>query len=257
MKRKTDLEIYFTPKQAAEHFNLSLSTVKNYIYAGKLRTLKTPGGHHRIRKSELLATLGDITLSEGDENRYNLLLKLKLCTAMLTVFKTMGSAGNSLTLHSQNVSRLSSDIARAMDMTDADIKRIEMAGLVHDIGHMAVERRILFKSDHLTPSEYDSLKNHPAAGEKMLNSIKELKEIADIIVQHHERVDGGGYPKGLKEEDILKAARIISVTEAYDSMVSAHSYKNPISKEIAISELLQHSGTQFDGDIVEVFTKII
>lgn len=257
MKKKFDEEIYFTPKQAAEHFNLSLSTVKNYIYAGKLRTLKTPGGHHRIRKGEFLATLGDIVISEENRDRYDLSLMLKLCTGMLSVFKTLHSAGNSLVLHSQSVSILSSDIAKAMAMTDIDIKRIEMAGLVHDIGHMAVEKQILFKSGILTPQEYESLKIHPLAGEEMLSSIRELKDIADIVAQHHERLDGNGYPKGLKEKDVLKAARIISIAEAYDSMTSAHSYKEPISKDKAITELMQNRGGQFDGDIVDVFVKLV
>ncbi len=71
MEKKFDEEIYFTPKQAGEHFNLSVSTIKNYIYAGKLKTLKTPGGHHRIRKRELLVTLGDIAISKENDSIYN------------------------------------------------------------------------------------------------------------------------------------------------------------------------------------------
>jgi excisionase family DNA binding protein/putative nucleotidyltransferase with HDIG domain len=256
MKKKFDEEIYFTPKQAAEYFNLSLSTVKNYIYAGKLKTLKTPGGHHRIRKGELLATLGDIFISEENKNRDDLFL-IKICTGMLSVFKALGPIGNSLTLHSQNVSILSSDIAKVLAMAGVDIKRIEIAGLVHDIGLIAVEKQILFKSDILTSQEYKLLKNHPLAGEEILSSIKELKDIVDIVGQHHERLDGNGYPKGLKDKEILKAARIISIAEAYDSMTSAYSYKRPISKDEAITELMLCRGIQFDGEIVEVFTKII
>ncbi|MBU4312574.1 MAG: HD domain-containing protein [Candidatus Omnitrophica bacterium] len=255
MKKKFDGDIYFTPKQAAEHFNLSLSTIKNYIYASKLNTLKTPGGHHRIRKSELLATLGDRVVLRGDEDKFSLMFRL--CTAMLPVFKTLGPAGNSLIMHAKNVSMLSGKIARAMAMSEADIKYIEIAGLVHDIGHMAIEKHILLKSEGLTPQEYRSIKNHPIAGEEILSSIEGLKEISGVVLQHHERLDGKGYPRGFSGEKIKKAARIIAIAEAYDSMISPHSYKRSVSKEAAMSELARHSGTQFDRDIVKIFTKTI
>ena len=255
MKKKVDLENYFTPRQAAEHFNLSLSTVKNYIYAGKLKTLKTPGGHHRIRKSELLSTLGDTVMSK--EDKHGLSLMMKLCSAMLALFRTLGPAGKSFMLHAQKVSELSMEIARAMAMSESDIRRIEMAGLIHDIGYMGIERRIISRSGMLTPQEYELVKPHPSLGKEMLDSIEELKDIADIVGEHHERMDGRGYPKRLMGSRIQKGARIISIAEAYDAMTSPYSYKDPISKDMAIAELMQHRGTQFDGDIVELFTKII
>jgi len=255
MKKKIDLENYFTPRQAAEHFNLSLSTVKNYIYAGRLKTLKTPGGHHRIRKSELLSTLGDSVMSK--EDTHGLSLMMKLCSAMLGLFRTLGPAGRPLMLHAQKVSELSIEIARAMAMSESDIKCIEIAGLVHDIGLMGIERRMLLKSGILTPQEYESIKYHPTTGKEMLDSVEELKDIADIVAEHHERMDGTGYPKGLSGSKIQKATRIISIAEAYDAMISPYSYKGPISKDMAIAELMQHKDTQFDGHIVELFTKII
>jgi len=255
MEKRIDEEIYFTPKQAADHFNLSLSTIKNYIYASKLKTLRTPGGHHRIRKSELLSTLGD--LPAGIENINETSLKDTLCAAMLTVFKAFGPLGNSLTIHARNVSGLSVRIAKAMDMSSLDIKRIEISALLHDIGLTGIERLILLKPSPLTPQEYESVKRHPWIGKEMLVSVKELNGVSDIVAQHHEMVDGTGYPKGLGKEKIHKGARIISVAEAYDSMVSAHSYKKPMSKDMAISELAQQKGAQFDKDVVDVFTRII
>ena len=255
MKNKFDQEIYFTPKQAAEHVNLSLSTIKNYIYAGKLRTLRTPGGHHRIRRSELLSILGDI--SADNMNTQDSSLIDTLCISILGVFKTFGPTGESSILHAQEVSRLSSEIARDMNMSDSDIKRIEIAGLLHDIGHIGIDKYIIFKQGKLTSQEYELIKKHPALGAKMLSSIKELKDIAVIVAQHHERVDGRGYPKGLDIRNIQKGARIISVAEAYNSMVSSYYYKTPVAKEIAINEIIQKRGVQFDSDIVEHFVKIV
>ena len=252
MKEKLEPDVYFTPREAAEHLNLSLSAIKNYIYANKLKTLKTPGGHHRISKSELLATMNQ----EGA-----LLVKIKdssapletYCMAIVNVFKLLGPHGNSLIIHAEKVSEISYKLSKALGFTDKDILHAKMAGLVHDIGHMAIDRRILLKSELLTAQEYELIKLHPSKGEELLNSIKELKEIADIVSQHHERIDGSGYPRGLKEKSIKKAARIISIAEAYDSMVSEYSYKKPVSKDVAISELLGKRGSQFDGEIIELF----
>lgn len=244
-------EIYFTPKEAADHFNLSLSTVKNYIYTGRLKTLRTPGGHHRIRKSELLAVLGEMDVSSVKEDS-SPLLKI-CCSALANVFKTLGPVGNSLLIHSQNVSRISYKLSKSLGLTEKEALRAEMAGLVHDIGHLGTERRLLLKSEPFTSEEYNSIKNHPNKGESMLSSVNELNGIADIVGQHHERIDGRGYPKGLSGKDIRKCSRIISIAEAYDAMISPYSYKKPIPKDAAVAELMHERGAQFDGEIVEIF----
>ena len=256
MKKKFNEDIYFTPKQAAEYFNLSLSTVKNYIYAGRLKTLKTPGGHHRIRKSEVLSTLGD-RIAPTRDNAYEFSLIMALCNAMLAAFKTLGPMAKPLTLHAQKVSELCAEIARAMAMSESDIKRAKVTGLVHDIGHIGIDRRVLLKPCKFTDHEYESVKIHPGLGAEILSSTKGLEVIACIIAQHHERIDGKGYPKGLSGKEIQKFACIISIAEAYDSMTSEYSYKRPVSKDMAIAELMRHRGAQFDGDIVEVAVKLI
>ncbi|MDP8230592.1 MAG: HD domain-containing phosphohydrolase [Candidatus Gorgyraea atricola] len=252
MKKKFEGDVYFTPKQAAEYFNLSLSTIKNYIYAGKLRTLKTPGGHHRISKAELFATL-----DHGVASSDSLSSAIFLSNITMALFNAIGPAGKSLSLHVQNVSELCSQIAKKLGLSDLDLNRIKIAGLVHDIGHIGIDKSILLKSGPLSAQEYELIKKHPTLGHQTLSSIKELNGIADLVIQHHERIDGTGYPKGLKGSDIHVGARIIAIAEAYDSMVSEHSYKTPVSKNKAIAELMQHKGTQFDKDIVEIFTKII
>jgi len=255
MKETLDREIYFTPKQAAEYFNLSLSTIKNYIYAGKLKTLKTPGGHHRIRRRELLATLGDMSLCKEDAD--SLSLMKDLCATVLSAFKALGPIGNSLTMHARKVAAMSFKLAMAMDIDEPESRHIEMAALVHDIGLIGIEKRILSKAGVLTPKEYESVKAHPAKGQEMLVSINQLRDIVDIVAQHHERIDGSGYPKGLNRERIKKGARIISIAEAYDSMVSPYSYKRPVPRNMAIAELMQQKDAQFDGDIVELFIDTI
>lgn len=254
MKKKIDAEVYFTPKQAAEYFNLSLSTIKNYIYAGKLRTLKTPGGHHRIRKSDLLVTMGDMALlSSRPDDFFNLMQAS--CDALLATFRLFGNAGNSLIAHCKSVSRMSYRLAKSIGMPDNEVELIKMAGLVHDIGQVAIDQSVLCKQAPLTETEYNLFKSHSKKGEEILSAIRPLNEIAGIVGQHHERPDGMGYPHGLRGNEIYKASAIISITEAYDSMVSPYSYKKAISEHEAISELLKCSGSQFDTEVVKAFVE--
>jgi len=255
MKDRIGTETYFTPKQAAGYFNLSLSTIKNYIYAGRLKTLITPGGHHRISKSELLTMLEGGNDAPENSGRDGHLIKL-CCNALLNTFKLLGNPGNYFLIHARSVSKISGAISKAMGLTKKEIEETAMTGLVHDIGHIGIERRVILKEGTLTPQEYELIKSHPVIGYEVINSINQIKDIAGVVRQHHERIDGSGYPAGLSGNNIHKAARIISIAEAYDSMVSEHSYKRPVSKEAAIAELMHNRGGQFDAEIVEVFVKM-
>ncbi len=256
MKERLETDVYFTPREAAKHLNLSLSAIKNYIYANKLKTLKTPGGHHRISKIELLAAMGESGVFSVDTEDHSKDMEA-YCMALMNVYKLLGEPGDFFIGHSLRVSEASYKLSKALGLNRKDTLQAKMAGLVHDIGHMAVDRRILLKPGALTAQEYESIKLHPAKGEELLNSIKELKEIADIVGQHHERIDGTGYPRGLKGKDIKKTAKIISIAEAYDSMVSDHFYRKPVSKETAISEIMEEKGMQFDPELADIFVKII
>jgi len=180
-----------------------------------------------------------------------------LCYAMLSVFETFGNTGNAFLTHARNVSKLSCKIAYAVGMNECDIALVEAAGLVHDIGHIGVEKHILLKNGILSSVEYEAIKLHPLIGKRMLDSINGLKVVSDIVMQHHERIDGKGYPNGIKGDDIHMLSRIISIAEAYDSMVSGYYYKDPVFKEAALSELRENSGYQFDGKLTEVLERVI
>jgi len=256
MVEKLDTDIYFTPREAARHLNLSLSAIKNYIYANKLKTLKTPGGHHRISKNDLLAAMGERTCLFAKTEGPSLSME-SYCTGLLNVFKILGPQGNSFIIHSKRVSAVSYKLSKALGLTDQEARYAKIAGLVHDIGHIAIDKNILLKSGPLTAKEYELIKLHPSKGEELLNSVKELKDIANIVAQHHERMDGTGYPRGITEKGIKKITRIISVVEAYDSMVSDYFYRKRVSKDSAIAELLANKGLQFDARIVEIFIQAL
>jgi len=158
-------------------------------------------------------------------------------------------------IHSERVSKISENIALAMGMNPSEIYELKMAGKYHDIGKIALSPDILSKAGILTTSERLELKRHSELGYSILNTIEELSSIANIVLYHHERWDGKGYPGGLKGEDIPIQSRIIAVANAYGEMIEG--YRNlpgALSEEEAIKELEKGAGSQFDPAIVALFT---
>jgi diguanylate cyclase (GGDEF)-like protein/putative nucleotidyltransferase with HDIG domain len=154
--------------------------------------------------------------------------------------------------HSQAVSRLATEIARQMRLSDADIEEIGLAGILHDIGKIGVPESVLKKPTLLTADEYETMKTHPVLGAKILEPLK-VKGIERIVRHHHERYDGKGYPDGLAGDKIPLGARIVAVAEAFEVMVTDLPYKSACTFEDAGGELRRCSGTQFDPQVVGAF----
>jgi putative nucleotidyltransferase with HDIG domain len=154
--------------------------------------------------------------------------------------------------HFQGVSRLASQIALQLGLSDAEVEEIRVAGIVHDIGKTHVPEQLRLKPDVLTAEEFEIMKNHAVWGARMLEPLNE-QGIEQIVRHHHERFDGNGYPDQLKGEEIPLGARIVSVAECFDSMVSEQAYKDSRSFEDAVAEVLRCSGTQFDPEVVAAF----
>lgn len=160
--------------------------------------------------------------------------------------------------HCERVTEYTMAIGRAMDFDDIDIMHLELAGMLHDIGKLAVPDEIINKEGKLTEQEYEIIKIHPAAGYRMLQDISFLETCKSILLQHHERVDGKGYPLGLQDTQINLCSKIISVADAYDAMTSSRPYrKRGLSKEQAIEQLESCKGSQFDKNIVDVFIGLL
>ena len=134
---------------------------------------------------------------------------------------------------------------------------LRTAAILHDIGKIAIDYSIINKPAKLTDSEYEEVKRHPAIGYRILSSSGIFCDVANIVIAHHERIDGKGYPKGLKGDEISKSAKIISVCDAYDAMTSERPYRKPLSKEEAIEELIAGKNKQFDEEIVDIFIDCI
>ena len=148
-------------------------------------------------------------------------------------------------------------MAEQLRLAAYEVGKLELAGLLHDIGMIGISEDVLNKTEALTPDEFEVIKKHVNYGVKILEDIKQLKGVVEIIKYHHERYDGTGYPHGLKGDEIPLNAKIITIADAYDSMVSNRSYREGLAHEDAIKRIEEQSGRQFDPKVVECFKAII
>lgn len=155
--------------------------------------------------------------------------------------------------HSERVSEYCESIALSLGWDSYKVNKIRVAGKLHDIGKIGISEEILNKEGKLNELEWNIMKQHTIKGASILEGTNEYKDMGIVISAHHERWDGTGYPKGLQGEEIPIMARIIAVADAYDAMTSQRTYKNALSQEEAVAELIKCSGSQFDSSIVFVF----
>jgi putative nucleotidyltransferase with HDIG domain len=158
--------------------------------------------------------------------------------------------------HSTRVTEISLRIAREMGFGDRDLADLELAGLFHDIGKIAIPEQILNKPGTLTPEEMTLIREHPAHGEGILKPVIELAQITKIVRHHHERYDGTGYPDRLKGLEIPLGARIMTVADTYDAITSRRPYRGEESHHFALKEIIRCSGLQFDPEVVQHFMEV-
>jgi len=159
--------------------------------------------------------------------------------------------------HSARVMEYSVLIAQKLGLPEEKIESLRYAAILHDIGKIGVRGIVLNNPDGLTSEEYDEVKKHPVIGENIIQPIELLQPIRPLIRHHHEWYNSKGYPDGLSGEGIPLGARILTVADAYDAMISDRPYRKALTEETAIQELRQGSGSQFDPKIVEVFLEIL
>jgi HD-GYP domain-containing protein (c-di-GMP phosphodiesterase class II) len=158
--------------------------------------------------------------------------------------------------HSDRVAGYATSIAMELRLPEEQIFAIRHMGLLHDIGKIGIKEGILTKEGALNFAEFDAVKMHPLIGERIITPIKIFKDAIPMVLYHHEHFDGTGYLEGLKGEDIPLGARILTVADAYDAMISNRPYRPAINKEQALNELQKQSGLQFDPKIVKMFMQI-
>lgn len=162
---------------------------------------------------------------------------------------------NYTSMHSDRVAVYAGQIAQAMGLSYGQVENLSMAGRVHDLGKIGVKDSILLKPGTLTNSEFEEMKKHTEIGYYMLQPLEMYKEVLANVLYHHERMDGKGYPCGLKDDAIPLGARILAVADSFDAMTSDRLYRKAMSEEQAVQKLMDNQGTQFDPQVVEAFIK--
>jgi HD-GYP domain-containing protein (c-di-GMP phosphodiesterase class II) len=155
--------------------------------------------------------------------------------------------------HSERVRFLSLELGKYIGLDSKEIETLEHASILHDIGKIGIESFIIQKQGKLTVNEYTMLKAHPLIGEEILGPIETLSEVRQAILQHHERVDGKGYPYGLRGDELSLKSKILSVVDTFDAMMSDRPYRKALSIQKIKQEIINQSGTQFDPYVVEAF----
>ncbi len=160
-------------------------------------------------------------------------------------------------LHAKSVFRLMKAMGKEMGLSKSEIKSLEYASMLHDAGKLQIPFKLLKKQRPLTKQEYKIIMKHPKTGVELIKDLGALKPVAPIIMHHHERYDGEGYPSKLKKDEIPLGARILSVIDAFDAMFFGRPYKKKMSLEDVEKELKKQAGVQFDPKIIEHFLKIL
>ena len=155
--------------------------------------------------------------------------------------------------HTRRVSHFAQQIGVEMGLSHMEMRQLRLSAVLHDIGKIGIEDKILKKSDKLNDEEFSIMKYHPRLGFEILGHIEGLEEVIDGMKYHHERPDGKGYPYGLKGDEIPLNAMIISVADTFDAMISTRPYRKGLPPMFAYEEILRFRGTQFSNNVVDSF----
>ncbi len=185
---------------------------------------------------------------EKDEIRY---------TTLSTIIDTLHDNIIRERDHSIEVSRLCENFGQWLQLPKDEVRKLKEAGFLHDIGKIVINPALLTKNCALTNHEWSEIKGHSINGYRILNAFNDTMDLSESVLAHHERWDGTGYPKGLKNEEISKTARIIAIAESYDRMIHEEENKMAISKDAALQELRANAGSQFDPALVKAFISML
>jgi len=211
-------------------------------------------------------TKNDLSLFETFSNEisialknYQLITKIKenVIQTLKAFVATIDAKDNYTKNHSQNISNIAGLIAYKYGLDDEKTEEIMIAGLVHDIGKIGIPDKILNKNGRLNNDEFEVIKKHPAISADIIGKIEDFQYIVPLILYHHERWDGKGYPSGLKGSKIPIGARILNIADTYDALISNRPYRKALSKVKAIEEIKRNIKSQFDPELTKIFLKII
>jgi PAS domain S-box-containing protein/putative nucleotidyltransferase with HDIG domain len=229
---------------------------------GRVAWVSTTKVPLRDGQGQILGTFGisrDITARKTAEERLNETLQ-HLRAAMASTIRVLGltvEARDPYTAgHQQRTTILAEAIAREMGLPPERIEGLHLAGLTHDVGKISIPAEILSKPTTLTATEYKLVKTHAQKGYEILKDVAFPWPLAEIVYQHHERMDGSGYPRGLKGEEILLEARILSLADTVEAMVSHRPYRPAQGPQLALAEIEKNKGILYDAVVAETCLKL-
>lgn len=246
----SDEETYEIMKSIKGAFNEHNSDIPD---RAKHITLSFGYGTKRLGHENL-----DLAKKEAEENMYKrkLLARNSYHSAILSsIMATLHEKSQETKEHAERIAKHCLMIGRKVRLPQKSRDELQLLSMLHDVGKVGIDDRILSKRSRLTAEEWVVMKKHPEIGFRIASSSPELKSIARYILSHHERWDGTGYPQGLKGEEIPLLSRILAVSDAYDAMTEKRLYRKPISKDAAVKEIVDNAGTQFDPEIVRIFVE--
>ncbi|MCM8772313.1 MAG: PAS domain S-box protein [Candidatus Omnitrophica bacterium] len=247
-------------EMARKRFSGEIEIVSFYLRAidkyGKMKYGKVIGRvTNYLGKKVIMGSVLDIT----DRVEYEKKLKeeheliSKILNGTIYAFSEIIEVKDPYTAgHQLKVSKLAERISKELGYEEEKVREIVWASLLHDIGKISIPSEILVLPRKLTPLEFEIVKKHPIIGYNVLKKIPNFETIAKIVLQHHERNDGSGYPDGLKEKNILKEAKILSVADVIEAMVSHRPYRPALRIEDALEEIYKNRKIKFDEEIVEI-----
>ncbi len=159
--------------------------------------------------------------------------------------------------HSHRVTQYAIWVAEEMGFDAARVERLRMAGLLHDLGKIGIEYDIIAEAGRLSTEQYERMKQHPLIGDRILEPLSFLRDVREIMIYHHERIDGKGFPFGKVGAELPLESKVLVVVDSFDAMTSHRPYRNALSLEVARQELIDHRGTQFDPEVVHVFLRVL
>lgn len=190
-------------------------------------------------------------------NQMNSELERKKENSIKALLKVLKAKDMRLYGHCFCVSETASLLAEMMELSTEQIEAVRYAGLFHDVGKIAIRDKIMYKAGSLEDDEFAEMKHHPLVGAEILREVDFLGTIADIVEQHHERIDGKGYPKGLFQRDIILEAQIIAVADNFEALRENRIYRDGMSAKDAMHIITEGIGTRFNPDIVNVLERAI
>lgn len=171
--------------------------------------------------------------------------------------RTLQEKSHETEQHARNIQTLAMNLGKRLCLVEREINEISLLALLHDLGKVAIPESILRKPGPLSPEEWEIMSKHPEIGHRIAIASPDLVAVADGILSHHERWDGGGYPRGLKQEEILLAARIVTIVDSFEAMTGDRVYRQGMSVEEALVEIANCAGTQFDPEIAKEFLQMM